>query len=102
MSEGARVTGRFGRFGRVSNAARLQKRIAGLTVLALLLLMAVASPALASTGEGLAGRTNDKMITFFCFGVIAFFPLLIITLTIIQTRLENRKEQRRSDLERLG
>jgi CHASE1-domain containing sensor protein len=82
--------------------SRIHTRIAGLTVLAVLLLMAVAGPALASTGEGLAGRTNDKMITFFCFGVIAFFPLLIITLTIIQTRLENRKEQRRSDLERLG
>ena len=80
----------------------ISARVLGLSVLALLLLMAVAGPALASTGEGLAGRTNDKMITFFCFGVIAFFPLLIITLTIIQTRLENRKEQRRSDLERLG
>ena len=64
--------------------------------------MAVASPAMAGDGVGLAGRTNDKMITFFCFGVIAFFPLLIIALTILQTRLENRKEQRRSDLERLG
>ena len=68
----------------------------------MLLLMAVAAPAMAADGVGLAGRTNDKMITFFCFGVIAFFPLLIITLTIIQSRLENRKEQRRSDLERLG
>ena len=82
--------------------SRIHTRIAGLTVLALLLLMAVAAPAMAADGVGLAGRTNDKMITFFCFGVIAFFPLLIITLTIIQTRLENRKEQRRSDLERLG
>ena len=99
-----RVTGvnperRSDRFARVS---RIHTRVAGLTVLALLLLMAVASPAMAGDGVGLAGRTNDKMITFFCFGVIAFFPLLIITLTIIQTRLENRKEQRRSDLERLG
>ena len=86
----------------MSRFGSFHTRIAGLTVLALLLLMAVASPALAADGVGLAGRTNDKMITFFCFGVIAFFPLLIITLTIIQTRLENRKEQRRSDLERLG
>jgi hypothetical protein len=86
----------------VSRFRGIHTRIAGLTVLALLLLMAVASPAMAADGVGLAGRTNDKMITFFCFGVIAFFPLLIITLTIIQTRLENRKEQRRSDLERLG
>ena len=102
MTRGAKRPGRCARFARVSRTPGIHTRIAGLTVLALLLLMAVASPALASTGEGLAGRTNDKMITFFCFGVIAFFPLLIITLTLIQTRLENRKEQRRSDLERLG
>jgi len=86
----------------VSRFRSIHTRIAALTVLALLLLMAVAAPAMAADGVGWAGRTNDKMITFFCFGVIAFFPLLIITLTIIQTRLENRKEQRRSDLERLG
>ena len=96
---GAKPVARSGRFSRVS---RIHTRIAGLTVLALLLLMAVAAPAMAADGVGIAGRTNDKMITFFCFGVIAFFPLLIITLTIIQTKLENRKEQRRSDLERLG
>ena len=102
MTIAAAPAGRSGRFAPVSRCGRIHTRIAGLTVLALLLLLAVASPAMAADGVGLAGRTNDKMITFFCFGVIAFFPLLIITLTIIQTRLENRKEQRRSDLERLG
>ena len=81
---------------------RTTARILGLAGLALLLVLAVASPAMAADGVGLAGRTNDKMITFFCFGVIAFFPLLIITLTIIQSRLEARKERRRYDLERLG
>ncbi len=81
---------------------RTTARILGLAVLALGLLLAIASPAMAADGVGLAGRTNDKMITFFCFGVIAFFPLLIITLTIIQSRLEARKERRRYDLERLG
>lgn len=81
---------------------RTTARILGLAGLALLLVLAVASPAMAADGVGIAGRTNDKMITFFCFGVIAFFPLLIITLTIIQSRLEARKERRRYDLERLG
>ena len=41
-------------------------------------------------------------MTFFCFGVIAFFALLPIVLTLIQTRLEKRKEQRQSDLQRFG
>ena len=53
--------------------------------------------ALAENGVGLAGPTTDKTVTFFCFGVIAFFALLPIVLTLIQTRLEKRKEQRQSD-----
>ena len=36
------------------------------------------------------------------FGVIAFFPILEITLAAIQGRLEARKERRRYDLERLS
>jgi len=78
------------------------RRTLFLATVALALALATASPALAADGVGLAGRTNDKLITFFCFGVIAFFPLLIITLTIIQSRLEARKERRRYDLERLS
>ncbi len=70
------------------------------TVLALLLLLA--SPAMAADGVGLAGRTNDKIITFFCFGVIAFFAILVISLSLLQGRLEKRREQRRYDLERLS
>jgi hypothetical protein len=58
--------------------------------------------ALADNGVGLAGPTTDKTVTFFCFGVIAFFALLVIVLTLIQTRLEARKERRRYDLERFG
>jgi hypothetical protein len=71
-----------------------------LTSLAMALILA--TPAIAADGVGLAGRTDDKLITFFCFAVIAFFPLLIITLSLIQGRLEKRKEQRRSDLQRFG
>ena len=73
-----------------------------LTALALASSLALAAPAMAADGVGLAGRTDDRLITFFCFGVIAFFPLLVITLSLIQGRLEKRKEQRRSDLERFG
>ena len=58
--------------------------------------------ALAENGVGLAGPTTDKTVTFFCFGVIAFFALLPIVLTLIQTRLERRKEQRQNDLSRLS
>ena len=65
--------------------------------------MLLAAPvALAENGVGLAGPTTDKTVTFFCFGVIAFFAILVIVLTLVQARLERRKEQRRYDLERYG
>ncbi len=61
-----------------------------------------APAAFAENGVGLAGPITDKTVTFFCFGVIAFFAVLVIVLSLIQGRLEKRKEQRRYDLERYG
>lgn len=58
--------------------------------------------AMAADGVGVYGRTNDKVITYFMFGVIAFFAILVTVLSLIQIRLENRKERRTQDLERLG
>ena len=66
-------------------------------------LMLTAAPmALANEGVGLAGPTTDKTVTFFCFGVIAFFAALVIVLSLIQGRLEKRKEQRKGDLARFN
>jgi len=70
-------------------------------LLALVILALAAPAALAADGEGIYGRTDDKVITFFCFGVIAFFAILVTVLSLIQIRLDARKERRRSDLERL-
>ena len=59
--------------------------------------LALAAPALASgAGEGLAGETNDKIVTFFCLGVLAFFILVIVVGTLIQQALENRKERKKA------
>jgi hypothetical protein len=72
-------------------------------LLSILALGLVAAPsALADNGVGLAGPTTDKTVTFFCFGVIAFFAILVIAMSLIQGRLEKRKEVRRRDLERYG
>ena len=68
----------------------------------LLSLLLAAPLALADNGVGLAGPTTDKTVTFFCFGVIAFFAILVIVLSIVQGQLEKRKERRRYDLERYG
>jgi hypothetical protein len=65
-------------------------------------LLALAPAAIAADGVGLYGRTDDKVITYFAFGAIAFFALLVISLSLVQIRLENRKERRKHDLERLG
>ena len=58
--------------------------------------LALAAPALAKNGEGLAGETNDKVITFFCLGLVLFFTLVVILGTIVQTRLERRKDARKA------
>jgi len=76
------------------------KRVAAALVPALVAMLVMAPAALAENGVGLAGPTDDKMVTFFCFGVIAFFALIPIVMSLIQGKLEKRKEQRRSDLER--
>ena len=77
-------------------------RIAAALGATLTLLLVAAPVAIASSGEGLAGKVTDKTVTFFCFGVIVFFAALVIVLSLIQGRLERRKEMRRADLERYG
>ena len=73
------------------------------TIFATFLLSLVGAPsALADNGVGLAGPTTDKTVTFFCFGVIAFFAILVISLSLLQGRLEKRKERRRADIQRLS
>ncbi len=73
------------------------------TLVSILAAMALLAPAaMADNGVGLAGPTDDKTVTFFCFGVIAFFAILPIVMSLIQGKLEKRKERRRSDLSRFN
>ncbi len=66
------------------------------------MLLVGAPSALAANGVGLAGPVTDKQVTFFCFGVIIFFAVLVIVASLIQGKLEKRKARRRYDLERFG
>ena len=66
------------------------------------LVLATALPALAANGEGIAGETNDRIVTFFSLGVVLFFPLLILILNAIHGRLEKRKEERKAAAARSG
>ena len=45
-------------------------------------------------GEGWWGETNDRVITNAGFALIAGIPLLVLTLTLIQTALDKRKDRR--------
>ena len=63
--------------------------------------LTLAPAALAADGVGLGGRTTDKSVTFFCFGVIALFMLLPIVLSLIQAKLEGRRERMRDQIERV-
>jgi hypothetical protein len=65
------------------------------SLLALALLAATAPAAVAHDGgEGLWGETNDKVITNAGFILIAFFPTFILLASLLQWRLEKRKDAR--------
>ncbi len=46
-------------------------------------------------GEGWYGVTNDKIVTNAGFILIGAFPLLIFLLSMLQHRLDKRKERRK-------
>ena len=75
---------------------------AGLALtIAFVTLLGTAPLALAADGVGIGGRTDDKKVTYWAFGVMVFFTLVVIIGSLIQMRLESRKERLRQDLERV-
>jgi hypothetical protein len=67
------------------------------SLLTLALLALTAPAALAHDGgEGLWGETNDKVITNAGFILIAFFPLFILCASLVQWKLEKRKDARKA------
>jgi hypothetical protein len=78
-----------------------QIRLVTMLGTALALLLALAPAALAADGVGLYGRTDDRVVTYTGFILIAFFAILVIVLSLVQTRLENRRERLKHELERL-
>ena len=78
------------------------KRTCAALLAALMALLLAAPAALADNGTGVAGPLTDKTVTFFCFGVMGFFVVLVVVLSLIQGRLDRRKERRKHSLERLS
>jgi hypothetical protein len=59
--------------------------------------LVAAAPAFAGdNGEGLVGETDDKIVTFFCLGVVVFFAAAVVLLSALQGWLERRKEERKA------
>jgi putative copper export protein len=93
-----------GSCARLRDVKQLSRRsqISAALCAALTMMLLAVPAAFAENGVGLAGPTTDKTVTFFCFGVIAFFAILVIVMSLIQGRLEKRKELRRHTLDRLS
>jgi hypothetical protein len=77
------------------------RRVAFLVTSSLVALLALTPAAMAADGVGLWGRTDDKVVTYASFAVMGFFVILVVVFSLIQIRLENRKERAREELERL-
>ena len=77
------------------------RRLAFLALCSLVALLVLAPAAIAADGVGLWGRTDDKVVTYASFVVMGFFAILVVVLSVIQIRLENRKDRAREELERL-
>jgi preprotein translocase subunit SecG len=72
--------------------ARITTALASFSVA--LLVLTPAAGARINGGEGWYGETNDKVVTNAMFMVIGFFPVVILTLSLIQWRLDKRKHAR--------
>ena len=56
-------------------------------------MLASAPIAMAADGVGLCGRTDDRVVTYCGLHLIVFFTALVIVLSLVQGRLESRKER---------
>jgi uncharacterized membrane protein YidH (DUF202 family) len=75
------------------------RRLVATFASSLLLLALLAPVALAHDGgQGVYGETDDKVVTNAGFIVICFFPLFILAMSLLQWRLEKRKERRKKTL----
>jgi hypothetical protein len=63
------------------------------TGIALLLVLAPAALAM-NDGRGFYGATDDKVVTEAGFILIVFFPTFILLASLLQKRLEKRKDER--------
>jgi hypothetical protein len=72
------------------------KRVTASLIVATVALLVLAPAALAhDAGQGWYGPANDKVVTNAGFILIAFFPLFVLFASLLQWRLDKRKEARK-------
>ncbi len=69
----------------------LRARIAVIFSAVVVVVLVAAPSALANSGQGWYGESDDKSVTNVMFATIAFFPVLITVFSLIQWRLDKRK-----------
>jgi preprotein translocase subunit SecG len=74
----------------------MRRLLASLTALSLLLLAQAPAALAFNDGRGFYGATNDKVVTNTGFILIIFFPTFILIMSLIQWRLDKRKEARKA------
>ena len=74
----------------------MRRVLTTLFVSALTFLVLAQSALAEDHGEGLWGETNDKVVTNAGFIVIAFFPLFVLFMSLLQGHLDKRKYARKA------
>lgn len=73
------------------------RRLSTTLLASVLLLLVLAPAALAyNDGRGFYGATDDKVVTNAGFILIVFFPLFVLAMSLLQWRLEKRKDARKA------
>jgi hypothetical protein len=79
------------------------RRLTTALLLNIALLALFAPMALAqNSGEGALGEVDDKDVTNAGFILIAFFPLFILLVSLLQWRLEKRKDAKKQAVKAAG